>query len=96
MFSNQTSGQASLETTHPYRYFVSYQYKVPGGMGFGMTELMLAAPVTSIETVAAMGEYIGKDVGSVDGSVVIVNFQLLSGPQAPVSDRQPVAAESRL
>ena len=87
----------SHEPDRPYNYFVSYNW----GGGWGSSEFNLSQPIRGWSDISLIAELVVQSIrrdkpflGSVN--VVIVNYQLMSGPEdvVPSTPAQLVAEQA--
>lgn len=67
--------------TDEYVYFVSYNH----GLGFGSSEVFLRRPITTwqdIESVTRLLTERAIRCGAINPHVVLLNYQLMRGPEA--------------
>ncbi|MEV5211292.1 hypothetical protein AB0K35_27850 [Micromonospora sp. NPDC053740] len=87
----------SREPDRPYKYFVSYNW----GGGWGSHELNLSQPIRGWSDISLVTEVLVRSVRRdkpcmENANVVIVNYQLMSGPEdvVPSTPAQLVAEQS--
>lgn len=64
------------------RYFVSYNVNAEGVSGFGNAEITTDRPYATLDDIVDLQREIGEKQGFPKGSVVVLNFILLSSDEA--------------
>jgi hypothetical protein len=73
-----------------YRYFVSYV--IPNGLAYGNSQINVPAPIRSVDDVRLVTRWLEEINGK--SGVVILNFQLMSGPPVVDPSTEPRVNES--
>lgn len=64
------------------RYFVSYNVNAEGVSGFGNAEITTDRPYATLDDIVDLQREIGEKQGFPNGSVIVLNFILLSSDEA--------------
>ena len=64
------------------RYFVSYNVNAEGVLGFGNAEITTDRPYATLDDIVDLQREIGEKQGFPNGSVIVLNFVLLSSDKA--------------
>ena len=72
---------------YQYRYFISYAHT----RGFGSSDIVGPEPITSYEQITAIKQYLDD---AMNDDVIVLNFQLLSGPTVAERSDEPRVNES--